>query len=70
VLRSHLQLLGISLRSATEPIDDTSTGELMKGVLAAIAQFDNDTIDRPRAAGWLRSQFQALPQVPNGKGIA
>jgi DNA invertase Pin-like site-specific DNA recombinase len=24
-LRSHLQSLGISLRSATEPIDDTST---------------------------------------------
>jgi len=26
-LRSHLQSLGISLRSATEPIDDTSTGK-------------------------------------------
>jgi DNA invertase Pin-like site-specific DNA recombinase len=34
-LRSHLQSLGISLRSATEPIDDTSTGKLMEGVLAA-----------------------------------
>jgi DNA invertase Pin-like site-specific DNA recombinase len=33
---------GISLRSATEPIDDTSTGKLMEGVLAAFAQFDND----------------------------
>jgi len=32
-LRSHLQSLGISLRSATEPIDDTSTGKLMEGVL-------------------------------------
>ena len=41
-LRSHLQSLGISLRSATEPIDDTSTGKLMEGVLAAFAQFDND----------------------------
>jgi site-specific DNA recombinase len=30
--RSHLQSLGISLRSATEPIDDTSTGKLMEGV--------------------------------------
>src|SRR5512144_2473942 len=29
--------LGISLRSATEPIDDTSTGQLMEGVLAAFA---------------------------------
>ena len=41
-LRSLLQSLGISLRSATEPIDDTSTGKLMEGVLAAFAQFDND----------------------------
>ena len=32
-LRSHLQSLGISLRSATEPIDDTSIGKLMEGVL-------------------------------------
>jgi hypothetical protein len=41
-LRAHLQSLGISLRSATEPIGDTSTGKLMEGVLAAFAQFDND----------------------------
>ena len=33
-LRAHLKSLGISLRSATEPIDDTSTGKLMEGVLA------------------------------------
>jgi DNA invertase Pin-like site-specific DNA recombinase len=32
-LRAHLKSLGISLRSATEPIDDTSTGKLMEGVL-------------------------------------
>jgi DNA invertase Pin-like site-specific DNA recombinase len=45
-----LQALGISLRSATEPIDDTSTGKLMEGVLAAFAQFDNDVrADRTRA---------------------
>jgi hypothetical protein len=41
-LRSHLKSLGISLRSATEPIDDTSTGKLLKGVLAPFAQFDKD----------------------------
>jgi DNA invertase Pin-like site-specific DNA recombinase len=49
-LRSHRQSLGISLRSAPEPIDDTSTGKLMEGVLAAFAQFDNDVrSDRTRA---------------------
>ena len=49
-LRSHLQSLGISLRSTTEPIDDTSTGKLLEGVLAAFAQFENDCrSDRTRA---------------------
>jgi DNA invertase Pin-like site-specific DNA recombinase len=41
-LRAPLKSLGMSLRSATEPIDDTSTGELTESVLAAFAQFDND----------------------------
>ena len=49
-LRALLKSLGISLRSATEPIDDTATGKLMEGVLAAFAQFDNDVrADRTRA---------------------
>ena len=49
-LRAHLKSLGISLRSATEPIDDTATGKLMEGVLAAFAQFDNDVrSDRTKA---------------------
>src|SRR5258708_7897491 len=50
-LRAHLKSLGISLRSVTEPIDDTSTGKLMEGVLAAFAQVDNDVrSERTRAA--------------------
>jgi site-specific DNA recombinase len=49
-LRAHLKSLGISLRSATEPIDDSATGKLMEGVLAAFAQFDNDVrSDRTKA---------------------
>ena len=50
-LRSHLKSLGISLRSATEPIDDTSTGKLMEGVLASFAQFDNDVRSDSTRAG-------------------
>jgi DNA invertase Pin-like site-specific DNA recombinase len=50
-LRAHLKSLGISLRSATEPIDDTSTGRLMEGVLAAFAQFDNDVRSERTPAG-------------------
>jgi site-specific DNA recombinase len=50
-LRAHLKSMGISLRSATEPIDDTSTGKLMEGVLAAFAQFDNDQRSERTRAG-------------------
>lgn len=50
-LRAHLQSLGISLRSVMEPIDDSSTGKLMEGVLAAFAQFDNDVRSERTRAG-------------------
>jgi hypothetical protein len=43
--------LGISLRSVTEPIDDTSTGKLLEGVLASFAQFDNDERSERAKAG-------------------
>lgn len=33
---------GISLRSVTEPIDDSPAGRFMEGILASMAQFDND----------------------------
>jgi site-specific DNA recombinase len=42
MLRLQLQRLGITLRSATEPIDDSSAGKLMEGIVSAFAQFDND----------------------------
>ena len=49
-LRTVLAGLGISLRSVTEPIDDSSTGKLVETVLSAVAQFDNDQkADRTRA---------------------
>src|SRR6266403_1748107 len=42
ILRSQLASLGITLRSVTEPIDDSSTGKLIEGMVSAVAQFDND----------------------------
>jgi DNA invertase Pin-like site-specific DNA recombinase len=39
------------LRRATEPIDDTFTGKLMEGVLAAFAQLDNDVRSDTTRAG-------------------
>jgi len=41
-IRAFLAGLGITLRSVSQPIDESPTGKLMEGVLAAIAQFDND----------------------------
>ncbi|MGB2714122.1 MAG: recombinase family protein [Vicinamibacterales bacterium] len=43
--------------SATEPIDDTSTGKLMEGVLAAFAQFDND-VRSDRTRGGMRAALE------------
>jgi len=56
-LRAHLKSLGISVRSATEPIDDTSTGKLMEGVLAAFAQFDND-VRSERTRGGMKAALK------------
>src|SRR4029078_5692678 len=56
-LRAHLKSLGISLRSAPEPIDATSTGQLMEGVLAAFAQFDND-VRSDRTRGGMRAALE------------
>jgi site-specific DNA recombinase len=40
-IKNELLKYGISLRSATEPIDDTPTGQLLESVLSGVAQFDN-----------------------------
>ena len=41
-IRALLHRFQITLRSVTEPIDESPTGKLMEGVLASFAQFDND----------------------------
>jgi CRP-like cAMP-binding protein len=61
---SSPEVAGISLRSATEPIDDTATGKLMEGVLAAFAQFDNDVrsdSDARRNAGGTGARAVRVP---------
>jgi site-specific DNA recombinase len=55
VIRALLKGLGVTLRSVTEPITDTATGRMVEGVLAVIAEFDNNvraerTIEGMRAA--------------------
>jgi len=41
-IQTLLRGLGITLRSVTEPIDESPSGRLMEGILASMAQFDND----------------------------
>jgi site-specific DNA recombinase len=42
VIRRHLASLGITLRAASQPIDDSPTGKAMEGMLSVFAQLDND----------------------------
>lgn len=49
-LRGILASKGITLRSVTEGFDDTAEGKVMEGILAIVAQFDNDKrSDRTKA---------------------
>lgn len=41
-LRALLAKSRVTLRSVTEPIDDSPTGKLMEGVLSSFAEFDNN----------------------------
>lgn len=49
--RAFLAALGVSLRSVTEQIDESSQGKLMEGILASFAQFDNDVRAERTVAG-------------------
>lgn len=50
-LRGLLAGFGVTLRSVSDPIDETSTGKLMEGILAAFNQFDNDVKSERTVAG-------------------
>jgi DNA invertase Pin-like site-specific DNA recombinase len=41
-LKAYLLKLGITLRALAQPIDDSVTGKLMEGILAAFNEFDNN----------------------------
>ncbi len=41
-LKAYLMKLGITLRSVAQPIDDSATGQLMDGILAAFSEFYNN----------------------------
>lgn len=41
-IKARLLEYGVSVRSATEPVDDTPIGKVIEGLFAAVAQLDND----------------------------
>ena len=54
-VRAHLHKLGVTLRSVTEPIDESASGKLMEGILASFAQFDNDVRSERTTAGMIQA---------------
>lgn len=50
-IQTLLRGLGVTLRSVTEPIDESPAGRLMEGILASMAQFDNDVRSERVVAG-------------------
>ena len=64
-LRSRLRELGIILRSATEPIDESKEGKLMETILSAFAEFDNSVKkERVKLAMWQRVNEGLFPWNP------
>ncbi len=58
VIRSHLQGLGVVLRSVTEPIDEGATGQLLEGVMSAFHEFDN-RLRADRSSSGMRAALEA-----------
>jgi site-specific DNA recombinase len=50
-LRGALAAMGIQLRSATERVEESSSGRFVETLLAAVAQFDNDARSERTVAG-------------------
>jgi site-specific DNA recombinase len=64
-LRGHLNKLGIILRSATERIDESGSGKLIEGVLAAVNEYDNDIRTERSRMGMIRRLEDGLwPWMP------
>lgn len=64
-LRGQLLKMGIVLRSATEKIDESPSGKLVEGVLAAVNEYDNEVKrERVKLAMWARVDQGLYPWDP------
>jgi site-specific DNA recombinase len=57
ILRTQLRRAGVTLRSATEAIDDSAVGKMVEGIVSVVAQFENDQKSERTAAG-MKSALQ------------
>lgn len=57
IIKAQLAKLGVKLVSVTEPIGDDPMGNLMDGMLAAFAQFDNE-IRTARTTGGMKARLE------------
>lgn len=57
IVASTLKRYGTILRSVTEPINESATGQLMEGILSSFAQFDN-TIRTERSVGGMQERIK------------
>ena len=56
-MRSLLAAMGVTLRSVSEPIDDTYTGKFMEQIFAAVAELDNN-IRADRSTKGMRQKLE------------
>lgn len=59
-MQAILRKYNVSLRSATEPINETSMGRLMEGVLSSFAEFDNNVRTERSKGGMLEKLKQGV----------
>lgn len=57
ITQAILKKCGVALRSTTEPINETSVGRLMEGVLSSFAEFDNN-VRTERSIGGMREKLK------------
>lgn len=59
ITRALLKKNGISLRSVTEPINDSSTGRMMEGIISVFAEFDNN-VRTERSTNGMKESLKRL----------
>lgn len=64
-LRGKLLRMNILLRSATEKIDESPSGKLVEGMLAAVNEYDNEIRrERTKSGLWMRIEQGLWPWIP------